>query len=143
MCSHPQVSLSLSGEAGENSRTRGLYSALGGLSARGQVTVGHCHQNHCYLTALQQWHLLKKDKNHDKVQDTGTLRWGAPGGCISCPCGTDVCDWTQLGHSGLPAPTSLSEAAQCYCVRGCLGVVGLWAAMKPRALIGLGLVQMV
>ena len=37
----------------EDSRTRGLQGALGSLSARGRVTVDHCHQNHCYLTALQ------------------------------------------------------------------------------------------
>lgn len=30
--------------------------------------------------------------------------------------------WATLG---CPHQPSLSEAAQCYCVRGCLGVVGL------------------
>ena len=80
--------------------------------------MGHCHQNHCYLTTCQQWHLLKQDENHDRVQDTGTLRWGAPEwGAFPAWVGAGVCDWTLLGHSGLPAPPSSWEVAQCYCER--------------------------
>lgn len=70
--------------------------------------MGHCHQNHCYLTTRQQWHLLKQDGNHDRVQDTGTLRWGAPEwGAFPARVGAGVHDWTLLGHSGLPAATFL------------------------------------
>ena len=65
--------------------------------------MGHCHQNHCYLTTRQQWHLLKQDENHDRVQDTGTLSWGAP-------------EW-----GAFPARVErVSVTGHCWATLGCL-----------------------